>query len=443
MTQALTPEIMFLYQARPKWRGAVALAPTIMAHVEAIRGEIRSGEDSSGWGSVGGWRAGQPRPGFTKAPPQDSFRGGKSGGGFMNRSRNDEQWETAGGKRRMDGGRPNTFNRGSGDIPRFRSDDPAPASVPLQSSRTMPSVTRTPPKSFDEPKINAWTQRSDAITKPLPSKVQNSIAPPQKVFGDSAKPPVSKAPDVPRAYVPYKSMFKNTEDSVENTVVNTIIQDKLNKLSVSNYEDVRDFLFEILDAGETEAFLADFMKLIFHKAADSIGLSYCPLYARLLHELSAKYSFIQTEINAIYGRFLLVFNEVSDADNEDMDAFRQRNKEKKYRIGYSQFITELLKYDGIISDSDYIKTVTTITRQMGKLIKNEEKKAVVEEYADCLAKMIKILHTAPEANERLLPKLRESCDGDLQEMTAISAEKPGLSNKARFAVMAIRESLGA
>jgi hypothetical protein len=441
MTQALTPEIMFLYQARPKWRGAVALAPTIMGHVEAIRSEIRSGEDSSGWGSVGGWRAGQPRPGFTKTPPQDSFRGGKGGGGgFMNRSRNDEQWETAGNKRRTDSNRNNTFSRGSGDMPRFRSDDPAPASVPLQSSRTMPAATRPPPKPFnDEPKTNAWTQRSDTVTKSTP---QNTITPPQKVFGESTKP--TKVPDSgPRTYVPYKSMFKNTEDSIENTVVNTIIQDKLNKLSVSNYEDVRDFLFEILDAGETDAFLADFMKLIFHKAADSIGLSYCPLYARLLHELSAKYGFIQTEINAIYGRFLLVFNEVSDADNEDMDAFRQRNKEKKYRIGYSQFITELLKYEGIISDTDYIKTVTTITQQMGKLIKHEEKKAVVEEYADCLAKMIKILHTAPEANERLLPKLRESCDKDLREMTVISADKPGLSNKARFAVMAIRESLGA
>ena len=160
-----------------------------------------------------------------------------------------------------------------------------------------------------------------------------------------------------------------------------------------------------------------------------------------MHELSSKYSFIQTEINAIYGRFLLVFNEVSDAGNEDMEAFRQRNKEKKYRIGYSQFITELLKYDGIIGDADYINTVATITEQMSKLVLHEDKKAVVEEYADCLAKMVKILHTAPQACARLVPKIIARCDDMLNGMTKLGEDKPGLSNKARFAVMTIRDNL--
>ncbi len=410
MTQALTPEIMFLYQARPKWRGSVELASSIAEHVQAIRSEIKSGEDTGGWAAAGGWRAGQARPGFTKPPQDGGFRGGnnnrftsRGGGGGGGGG----EWETAGSRR---GGE--TFNKRQGfsrpttDMPRFGSDQ---TSVPLQSSRSAQPTRK-------------------------PMEVVNSIAPPPQ------KPkPVAAEP--PRAYVPYKSMFTSSEKTVENTVVDTIIQDKLNKLSITNYEAIRDFLFEILDAGDTDDFLADFMKLIFHKAADSIGLSYCPLYARLLHELRSKYSFIQTEINRIYGQFLMVFNEVSDATNDDMEAFRQRNKEKKYRIGYSQFITELLKYENIISDEDYITTVKTITGQMNQLVTNESKKVVVEEYADSLSKMIKILHTAPDACARLLPKLREACDPDLKELTALSAEKPGLSNKARFAIMTIRENM--
>jgi hypothetical protein len=447
MTQALTPEIMFLYQARPKWRGAAELAPAIMEHINAIRTEIKSGEDSSGWGSVGGWRAGQARPGFSKAAPTDTFRGnngGRGGGGFTNRGGGgggSDDWQ---GKRRMEsfGGRNAAFSKAGNDMPKFRRDDPEPTSVPLQSSRTVqsPAAVRAVNTPFnDAPKTNAWSHgapKADMTVKVLTgtkpkSATQNDIHPPNKGVKTSE----------PRTYVPYKSMFTNSEQTVENAVVNTIIQDKLNKLSVSNYEDVRDFLFEILDAGETEDFLSDFMKLIFHKAADSIGLSYCPLYARLLHELSAKYGFIQTEINAIYGRFLLVFNEVSDAGNENMEAFHQRNKEKKYRIGYSQFITELLKYDGIIGDADYINTVATITEQMSKLVLYEDKKAVVEEYADCLAKMVKILHTAPKACERLVPKIIARCEEMLKEMSTLSADKPGLSNKARFAMMSIRDNL--
>lgn len=417
MTQALTPEIMFLYQARPKWRGSTELASTIMEHVQAIRSEIKSGEDSGGWAASGGWRAGQARPGFTRAP-QESFKGGRgSGGGFMNRGGGGGsgggggEWETAGGGRRNND---NAFGKRQGfskppasDMSRFGSEQ---ASVPLQSSRTQP------------------TRR--------PMEVVNTMSNPKP------KAPVTNEIAAPRAYVPYKSMFTSSEKTVENTVVNTIIQDKLNKLSVTNYEAIRDFLFEILDAGETDDFLADFMKLIFHKAADSIGLSYCPLYARLLHELRSKYSFIQKEINRIYGQFLMVFNEVSDASNDNMEAFQQRNKEKKYRIGYSQFITELLKYDGIIGDEDYVSTVKTITSQMNLLVANESKKVVVEEYADALSKMIKILHTAPEACGRLLPKLRETCDSDLKDLTVMDAAKPGLSNKARFAIMTIRENMG-
>ncbi len=100
-----------------------------------------------------------------------------------------------------------------------------------------------------------------------------------------------------------------------------------------------------------------------------------------------------------------------------------------------------MKYEGIISDEAYLNTVDTITAQITKLVRFEDKRVVVEEYADALSKMLKILHTEPEACGRLIPKIKERCDPSFQGLTVLSPEMPGLSNKARFAIMAIRDNL--
>ncbi len=351
---ATPAEVMTLLQARREWRGSVHLNADIMAKIDSIRAEIRSGEDIQGWQKVG------------KA--QAPFRGGGGGGGgFMNRSA--EPSRTFGGWR-------------AAEKPRFFRSAPAPAAAVAQSGKTGESQFAT---------------------------------------------------NAPKPYTRYTSRFKNTEDTVENVVVNTIIQGKLNKFSVANYEDVREFLKEILATGEHD-FLADFMKLIFQKAATES--TFCGLYAKLLFELSSAFPFLRAEMDRLYAHFLTIFECVSDAGTENMEAFIQKNKEKKYRLGYSQFIAELYKY-GVVAAEDLQTTVATILTNMAALTGQAEQKATVEEYADCLVRVIRVLSDLKTIRTAIAERHAET----MATLKVMSPERPSLSNKARFAIMDLERDL--
>lgn len=240
------------------------------------------------------------------------------------------------------------------------------------------------------------------------------------------------AASLPAAPIPaaaparYVSRFRNTEDTVENVVVNTIIQGKLNKFSVANYEDVREFLMEILATGDKE-FLGDFMKLIFQKAATEP--TFCGLYAKLLFELSSRFDFLRAEMDRLYAHFLCIFEEV-EPEGVGAEAFLQRNKDKKYRLGYSQFIGELFKYN-IVGNEQILSTIKTIVQQMSVLINSAEQKATVEEYADCLLRMLRVMATGPIAS--CVADIRSSCGEQLATLKVMGPV--GLSNKTRFTVM--------
>lgn len=236
-------------------------------------------------------------------------------------------------------------------------------------------------------------------------------------------------------YTRYVSRFKNTEDTVENVVVNTIIQGKLNKFSVANYEEVRDFLMEILGAGERD-FLSDFMRLIFQKAATEP--TFCPLYAKLLSELSSRFPFLRDEMDNLYKSFLSIFRTVSDVGIEDMAAFIQKNTEKKYRLGYSQFIAELYNQH-IVSTGDLMQTLTTIFQQMKLLAISADNTATMEEYADCALRMLRILASQSTEFAILRPTLIDACDSTIQTLMVKSVDLPGLNNKVRFTMMDARK----
>lgn len=351
---ATPADVMKLLQARRDWRGSVSLSADIMAKIDSIRAEIRSGEDIQGWQKVGG--------AASKAPPFRNGGGGGSGG-FMNRS-------------------------------------------------------AEPSRSF-----GGWRQQQQ---QQQPPKFFRSAPP-------SAPAPASAV--APKPYTRYTSRFKNTEDTVENVVVNTIIQGKLNKFSVANYEDVREFLKEILATGEHD-FLADFMKLIFHKAATEP--TFCGLYAKLLFELSSAFPFLRAEMDRLYAHFLTVFECVSDAGTENMEAFIQKNKEKKYRLGYSQFIAELFKYN-VVSTNDLHNTIAAILNNMAVLTTQQEQKATVEEYADCLVRIVRVLADA----KTIRSEIAERHVATMGALKVLSEDRPSLSNKARFAMMDLERDLTA
>lgn len=184
----------------------------------------------------------------------------------------------------------------------------------------------------------------------------------------------------------YQSKFKNTSQPVEEKILNNIILSKLNKFSQVTYPDVRDFLYQILGGGEADLqeFVRDFMRLVFKKAASEE--IFCPLYAKLLSEISAKYTVILEEMNLLSDNYLEVFDEISEEAVADYATFVQKNAEKKYRLGYSQFLSELVKQEILplpILLSTF-KKLTTLIETTGCI---PEKRVLIEEYTDCLFKM--------------------------------------------------------
>lgn len=331
MATTMLPNVTTLLQARSKWRGTVYLSSDIIAKIDTIRAEIRSGEDPKGWQTVGSFRQ-APRGRFSGL-----MEGGGGGGGYKSR-----------------------FGSGSTKPAAASAAAPAPAPAPIR----------------------------------------------------------------------YVSRFKNTEDTVENMVVNSIIQGKLNKFSVANYEDVREFLKEILATGDKE-FLGDFMKLIFQKAATEP--TFCGLYAKLLFELSSCFDFLRSEMDRLYAHFLHIFKEVIDG-SVSTEAFLQYNKEKKYRLGYSQFIGELYTY-GIVSNTDIVNTISTIVDQMTLLVRSVDNKSSVEEYADCLLRMLRTM-------QNRTTDFAGICTDKLAALKVMRPDAPGLSNKTRFTIMDVEKMIG-
>lgn len=374
MATHVSGDITALLSARSKWRGTVQLAASVLERIEVVRNEIQAGEDTNGWKNIGGWRNG------------GAGAGAGAGGG---RSRFDADVRPV--SRFAGAGHSNSQE----SYRRFNSRAPARAA--------QPAVSDSIPKFY----------RSAPVPAPAPS-------------GKSA-PAAAPAP----TYTRYVSKFKNTEDSVENVVVNNIIQGKLNKFSSSNYNEIKEFLQEILGAGECD-FLGDFMRLIFQKAA--MEPTFCPLYAKLLFELSSQFPFLRTEMNRLYTAFLKIFEEVSDVGTENMEAFIQKNKEKKYRLGYSQFLAELYQYD-IIDKEELLSTLRIIFDQLMILSRSAEQTATVDEYADCVARMLNVLAANAESFSRIREAIRILAAPTVEILTVKSSERPGLTNKTRFAMM--------
>ncbi len=238
--------------------------------------------------------------------------------------------------------------------------------------------------------------------------------------------------------VRYVSKFKSAaEEKVDDKILNTIILGKLNKFSAGNFDDIKDFLCQILDSGQTD-FLKHFMLLVFQKAAAEEF--FCPLYAKLLSELSSKYTILLTEMATLYGEYIQIFEEIDESSAADYDDFVKRTEQKKYRLGYSQFLAELIKH-GTVNTELFMKTVQTICKQLIQTAKKDDSTRIVEEYADCLSRIMKAIQTSV-TNESIMHIRKEICKDVecLQPYTKKDPANKSLSNKARFGLMDIYDA---
>jgi hypothetical protein len=241
----------------------------------------------------------------------------------------------------------------------------------------------------------------------------------------------------------YVSKFKKATDKVEDTILNTILLGKLNKFSEPNYNEIKAFITYIIDDGQTDM-MKCFMNIVFEKAASEE--IFCPLYARLLSELSTQYPILLSEMSNLFSKYMKVFEEIVDTDSDNYEELCKRNVEKKYRRGYSQFLAELIKYNTIDMDT-FIKTIVTIITQIELNASNQESIKLNEEFADCLMKVMKAIRTnvADMDDEHRIYQIRNILKRDImdriQPLSIKRTDYAGISNKARFTFLDIYESI--
>ncbi len=209
------------------------------------------------------------------------------------------------------------------------------------------------------------------------------------------------------------------------------VKGKINRIGNSTYDGTKVFMQQILTSDDTD-FLDELMKYIFMKASSESA--YCALYAKLLHELGDEFPHFRVIINTIFRDYIGAFKEVEteepDAADASYKAFVESQERKRARRGYSQFVAELVKL-GEVNSADFANMLQQIVVVIETAYTSADKTLVCEEYIDCFAKMCNsasaILREADYA-----PAL-------VARLGAISgkskAESPGISNKARFALM--------
>ena len=247
--------------------------------------------------------------------------------------------------------------------------------------------------------------------------------------------------------VKYVSKYKNNETQVEDKILNTIILSKLNKFSESTYNDIRDFLYQVLGptgsnnsvGDDTEEFVKDFIQLVFKKATSEE--IFCPLYAKLLGEASAKYPIVLDEMNKLHVNYMNIFHAEDDISSIDYNSFVSKNVEKKYRLGYSQFISELTLLH-ILSSDKIISIFEIIFKQIMIQGKVANKNTLNEEYIDCLLRITKVLKGRQEPffieiRKQLLLIVNEPID-IIQHNKDIFIS---ISNKSRFLILNIKDYL--
>ena len=280
---------------------------------------------------------------------------------------------------------------------------------------------------------------SAASVAAMPSVAVASVAP-------ASAAPVAAEPRRPEHRGPppkYVSKFKKVSDNVDDTILNTILLGKLNKFSESNYPEIKEFITHIISSGQTDM-ITCFMKVVFEKAAAEV--IFCPLYAKLLSELSASYPVLLTEMATLYAQYMEIFEEVVETSATSYNEVCKRNVEKKYRRGYSQFLAELTRHH-VIPTETFMKVVETILRQVEVNAPLKEATKLNEELADCLMKIVKAIRNANNANNenettnRIRTILTQEVLLRIQPLTLRDSAMEGISNKSRFTFMDIHDAI--
>jgi len=222
----------------------------------------------------------------------------------------------------------------------------------------------------------------------------------------------------------YVSKFHNGAKTGDDKILNTVILNKLNVFSVKTYDDVKQFLFQILGSDQKE-FIREFTWLVFRKAAAED--KFCGLFAKLLSEIKKEYPVIMEEMQKLHTTYLDIWT-ATDIKEQVVD--------RRCRLGYSQFLAELTAL-GILDLESMKLTLETLKSCIKECLGKSEHSVTIEEYMECLRQLC---GTRVPKDVKFM--IRELLIADLEKWIAEPRDSiPGLSNKSRFACMDLRDSL--
>jgi hypothetical protein len=142
----------------------------------------------------------------------------------------------------------------------------------------------------------------------------------------------------------------------------------------------------MLDGDEIE-YLDEVLAYIFQKAAtESI---YCALFAKLLHELSGEFPHFRIAMCKLFSDYTAIFSEgveTAEHDSEQYKRWLDIQERKKFRRGYSQFVSELVKL-GEADTEAFARLLQDSIRVLEVSSTNPDKIHLCEEYSDCLQTM--------------------------------------------------------
>ena len=234
----------------------------------------------------------------------------------------------------------------------------------------------------------------------------------------------------------YQSKFKQ-EGEMNGKILNNILGNKLNSFTKLTYNDTRDFIYQIMDSGETE-FIRDFIEKVFFKA--TLEDLYCALFAQLIAEIAHRYPVMYEEMNKYHSEFLKVFDTVEEnSGNSDSNTLA---KQRQYRLGYGQFISELAGQNALDKEQ-LIFIMCKLMENIWNFSAESEKINSVEESIDCLVRLSKSLSKRSpdffkDVKEKVAARILENLTKLIQRT---AGERPSLTSKARFALMDLKDIL--
>lgn len=304
--------------------------------------------------------------------------------------------------------------------------------------------TRPDAEGFQE--VRRWG-RSEPASRPAPKPIGMSprtlYTPPVTSSGPSTTLSILPA-DPPAVLIGTYGRPEKREKTFEESEKSKITG-RINKISDSTYDKVKDFLKNFLNPDDI-SLITYVVNSIFETAATSVPL--CKICTKLLHDLATTYPHVKIEMVKLFDNFSAIFDNIKNpcvyTGDYDED-FLQEQKQIRRRKGYSRFIAELVNLKEpettvspstlagpILPSESYFSLLKFIAESLVKHSTEEKYSEQCTAYAECL----KILFQTP---------LRPTGEwmGSLATFAAMKNSElpPGLKPQAKYALLDIIEGI--